>query len=251
MRHAEHVMGTVVSFDLRPGDLDHQAVREALSEACAALHRADAVFSMWKPDSALRRMRRGELDLGQAPACVAEVLDRCAEARRLSGGWFDPWSLPGGVDPTGLVKGWAGERALGRLKAAGLAAAMVNAGGDVAAFGRPEPGRPWRIGVRDPRPAGGLVAVLDVEGAIATSGHYERGPHVLDPWSGEPARGVLSATVTGPELGLADALATGLFAGGEHCLSTIAALEDHRYLAMLDDGRVLATGEAATALAAC
>ena len=74
MRHAEHVMGTVVSFDLRPGDLDHQAVREALSEACAALHEADAQLSTWKPQSALSRMRRGELDLADAPACVAEVL---------------------------------------------------------------------------------------------------------------------------------------------------------------------------------
>jgi thiamine biosynthesis lipoprotein len=230
-----------VSFDLRAGDLDEQALRAALELSCATLHEGDAQLSTWKPDSPISRIRRGELAIEDAPADVAQVLRRCAEARELSGGWFDPWRMPGGVDPTGLAKGWIAERALERLRLAGLAAAMVNAGGDVAAFGEPEPGRRWRIGVLDPRAAGALLGVVELDGAVATSGTYERGHHVLDPGSGQPAPGPLSATVTGPDLALADALATGLLAAGESGLGSIESLEGYEALGMDDDGTVFAT----------
>jgi thiamine biosynthesis lipoprotein len=241
MRHAEHVMGTVVSFDLRPGDLEERSLRAALNASCATLHEGDAQLSTWKPESPMSRVRREELALDEAPASVAEVLRRCAAARELSGGWFDPWQMPGGVDPTGLAKGWIAERALDQLRQAGVPAAMVNAGGDVVAFGQPQPGRGWRIGVRDPRTADGLLAVVELDAAVATSGVYERGHHILDPHSGLPARGLLSATVTGPKLALADALATGLVAAGGGNLESIVALEAYEALVVQDDGTVVAS----------
>ncbi|HMJ96477.1 MAG TPA: FAD:protein FMN transferase, partial [Thermoleophilaceae bacterium] len=74
------------------------------------------------------------------------------------------------------------------------------------------------------RSAGQLVCVVELDGAVATSGAYERGEHVLDPESGLPARGVRSATVTGPDLDLADALSTGLFAAGEGGLEWIDSI---------------------------
>jgi thiamine biosynthesis lipoprotein len=249
MRHGEHVMGTVVSFDLRPHGDGDRALGDALKAACGTLHEADAQLSTWKPQSPLSRIRRGELDLAEAPPCVSEVLRRSAEARELSGGWFDPWKMPGGVDPTGLAKGWIAERALERLKEAGVPAAMINAGGDVTAYGEPEPGRRWRIGVRDPRSAGAFLAVVELDGAIATSGSYERGHHVLDPHSGRPAKTLLSATVTGPDLALADGLATGLFAAGERGLSAIAALDGYDALILKPDGSIHATGKLARSTA--
>lgn len=240
-RHAEHVMGTVVSFDLRPHDLDERAARTALDVACATLHEADAELSAWKPDSALSRLRRGELELGDAPLRLAEVLRRSAVARELSRGWFDPWSMPGGVDPTGLAKGWIAEQALEQLKLAGIPAAMVNAGGDVVALGEPEPGRRWRIGIRDPRRSDLLVAAVELDGAVATSGAYERGRQIIDPKSGLWACGLRSATVTGPELDLADALSTGLFAAGEAGLEWIDSSADYEALVVREDGMLLAT----------
>ncbi|MEA2388776.1 MAG: FAD:protein transferase [Thermoleophilaceae bacterium] len=242
MRHAEQVMGTVVSFDLRSQGIGRRALGDALEASCAKLHEGDAQLSTWKPESPLSRIRRGELDLADAPPCVTEVLRRSAEARELSGGWFDPWKMPGGVDPTGLAKGWIAERALERLREAGVPAAMINAGGDVAAYGQPESGRRWRIGVRDPRSADAFLTVVELNGAVATSGGYERGHHILDPGSGRPAKALLSATVTGPDLALADALATGLFAAGERGLSAIAALEGYDALILKRDGSMLATG---------
>ena len=68
------------------------------------------------------------------------------------------------------------------------------------------------------------VAVLEVTGAIATSGSYERPGQLLNPTTGRTARGVASATVTGPELDLADALATGLAVGGRPVLGAIDGL---------------------------
>jgi thiamine biosynthesis lipoprotein len=84
--------------------------------------------------------------------------------------------------------------------------------------------------------------VVELDGAVATSGGYERGHHILDPGSGRPAKALLSATVTGPDLALADALATGLFAAGERGLSAIAALEGYDALILKRDGSMLATG---------
>lgn len=234
-------MGTVVSFDVRPGAADRREVFLALAEAKAVLHRADAVFSTWKQDSPVSRLRRGEMTLSEAPGEVADVLELCRQARDLSRGWFDPWAMPGGVDPTGLVKGWAAERAIEAIAAAGVVAAMVSAGGDVALRGQPEPGRAWRIGVQDPFDRTKVVAVVEPPGAIATSGSYERGDHVLDPHTCSPSTRAVSATVTGPDLAAADALATALLACGPAGLEWFASLPDFEAMVIEPDGAMSAT----------
>ena len=99
----------------------------------------------------------------------------CRAARQASGGWFDPWAMPGGFDPTGLAKGWAVDRALDVLRRSGLAGAMVNGGGDLAAFGAPATGQRWRVGIRHPWCDRSLAGIIEVGAAVATSGSYERG----------------------------------------------------------------------------
>jgi thiamine biosynthesis lipoprotein len=224
IRHAEPVMGTVVSFVVHGGDLAESSVRAALGRACAGLHEDDAMFSTWRADSPMSRVRRGELALRDAPPEIVEVLIACTAARELSGGWFDPWSMPGGVDPTGLVKGWAAQRAAAELARWGVAAALVNAGGDIVTFGQRAPGHPWQVGILDPRRAHRVDVVVPVDGAIATSGVYERPGDVRDPYTGRAAQGAHATTVIGPELGLADALATGLLAAGPVGLEHVSAV---------------------------
>jgi len=243
LRHTEEVMGTVVSFAVHPGTLDELAARRAIRRACATLHRADTVFSTWKHESPLSRLRRGEITVGDAPAEVGEVLQSCSYAREVSGGWFDPWAMPGGVDPTGLVKGWAAQRALADLESAGVEAAMVNAGGDVIVSGEPEPGRPWRVGIRHPFDGSRCICVITATGAVATSGTYERGPHVLDPHTGRPTGAAVSATVVGPDLALADALATGLLAAGEAGLANVARLPGYSAMVVGGDGNPITTDD--------
>jgi thiamine biosynthesis lipoprotein len=205
-------------------------------QARLALHRADDVFSTWKADSPLSRLRRGEMTVGQMPPEVAGVLDACRGARVVSEGSFDPWALPGGVDPTGYVKGWAAERALDALRMPDVAAAVVNAAGDIASFGGSTPGAPFRFAVVDPFDRARLAWVVEHTGAVATSGTYERGQHLFDPHSRRAASAVASATVTGPELGLADALATALAVGGLDALECIDALDGFEALVIGHDG---------------
>jgi FAD:protein FMN transferase len=241
MRQTVEVMGTVVSFDIRPGRVSRDEVHLALAGARAGLHRADAVFSTWKPNSPLSRLRRGEIGLEDAPPDVAVVLELCAAARLGSEGWFDPWAMSGGIDPTGLVKGWAARNALRRIEATGVAGAMVNAGGDIALAGAPEVARSWQIGIRDPWDATRVIAVLEAEAAVATSGAYERGDHVLNPRTGRPSSPIASATVTGPDLALADAFATGLLAAGEPGLDWVGRIEGYDGLIVRRDGSMVGT----------
>jgi thiamine biosynthesis lipoprotein len=77
--------------------------------------------------------------------------------------------------------------------------------------------------------------------AIATSGAYARGDHVLDPHTGQPPRGVLSVTITGPDLATADAYATAAFAMGLRGPAWTARLRDYEAMTILADGRVLST----------
>jgi FAD:protein FMN transferase len=128
-----------------------------------------------------------------------------------------------------------------RLEAAGVAGAMVNAGGDIALTGSPEPERPWRIGIRDPWNNRRVIAVLDASAAVATSGAYERGDHVLNPRPGQGGPAIASATVIGPDLAFADAFATGLLAAGEAGLEWVRGLDGYDALIVRPDGSLTGT----------
>ena len=159
-----------------------------------------------------------------------------------SGGWFDPWAAPGGVDPTGYVKGWAGQRLLDTLRSVGAVSAFVNAAGDVTGFGGPRPGRPWQLGLTDPFSTHEILGTVHLkDAALAVSGTYERGAHIYSPRGGATQSRVVSAAVLGPELGFADALATGLVAGGEDALERVAATTEHQAMLVFADGRQLQT----------
>lgn len=215
VHHEEEVMGTIVTIDLYGDSTVLTTTRwtPLVESACRVLHEADEVFSTWRVDSVLSRVRRGELAAGTQPVMV-EVLGSCEEARALSSGWFDPWAMPGGVDPSGYVKGWAAQQALSQIVAPGVHGAIVNAAGDVAAFGAPAQGKQFRVGVVDPFDRTRLACVVALDASLATSGTYERGAHLVDPRSGEPAAAVASASVSGPDLGLADSLATAITVSG-------------------------------------
>ncbi len=239
--HAETVMGTVVSFVVHPGELSDAAVRSALARACQTLHEADDTFSTWKPQSPVSRLRRGDATLDEMPTDVAAVLRLCERAKAASRGWFDPWAMPAGVDPTGLVKGWAAEQALDELVRSGVQAAMVNAAGDLVVHGQPTPGEPWRVGIRHPWRAEALACVIEADAAVATSGAYERGEHLIDPGSGKPLHRAASATVTGPSLAMADALATGLVVAGVGEIGFVNGLDGYDAYVIGPDGSELAS----------
>ncbi|MFY9866773.1 MAG: FAD:protein FMN transferase, partial [Trebonia sp.] len=130
VRHAEHVMGTVVSFDV-PGSACHDGSLEA---AIRWLHWVDRVFSPYRADSDVSLLARAEVTVDACAPEMAEVLAACAVVRDLSCGYFTV--APGGqFDPSGYVKGWAVERAAALLAGAGSADHVVNGGGDVQCAG--------------------------------------------------------------------------------------------------------------------
>nr|WP_097273835.1 FAD:protein FMN transferase [Streptomyces sp. TLI_55] len=251
VRHAEEVMGTVFSFDVRGGDPG--AVRAALEEAVAGLHRADAVFSTYREDSQISRLARDELTVGQCDPEVAEVLELGAEAERLSDGWFS-LRYEGRLDPTGIVKGWAVERAARHLLRAGATGVSLNGGGDVQLLGTPGPQRPWRVGVADPLRPGGLAAVVSAAGtselAVATSGTAERGAHIVDPRTGRSAvTDLVAVTVVTPSVTWADCWATAAFAmGSREGLRWLESLPDVEALLITAGDEVRCTGGLAARL---
>ena len=203
----EHLMGMPIRVDVR----DAARIESAIDDVFAWLRFVDATFSTYRPQSQISRLNRGELARADAHPLVREVLDRCDELRVATGGAFDMRAaLPGALDPSGFVKGWAVERAAALLEAAGAHRFLVDAGGDVVLRGGP-----WRVGIRHPHRRDRLAAVLALSDcAVATSGAYERGQHIVDPRTGRPAKGALSVTIVGPDLGIADAYATAAFAHG-------------------------------------
>lgn len=221
--HVEHCMGTVFSIDVRdPGEWD-----DAIAECVAWLHRVDAVFSTYRPDSDVSRIRRGELTVAKADPHVAEVAELCERARVASDGHFDArWR--GGFDPTGLVKGWAVDRASDLLREHGSGNHAVNGGGDMRLAGRAAADRPWLVGISDPvRPRRIITVVSGSDMAVATSGVAERGSHIVRPLTGEPATELAAVTVTGPDLTTADAYATAAVAMGQAALAWVEDLPGH------------------------
>ena len=213
----EQVMGTVVSIDVRDPDPANPRIAVAIEAAVAWLHEVDGRFSVYREDSEIRRLARDELALDDCHPDVRYVLRACDDLRRATGGAFDARGhrADGGLDPSGLVKGWAIDEAADRLAAAGARAFAINAGGDVVVRGEPRPGAPWRVGIRHPADPALVAAVLAIRGgAVATSGLYERGAHIRDPRSGAVPRELASVTVVGPRLGEADAWATAAFVMG-------------------------------------
>jgi thiamine biosynthesis lipoprotein len=230
-----HVMGMPIEIDVR------DAAAVDVEPAFAWLRRADATFSTYRSDSDISRLDRGELGLAECRPEVDEVLTACVALARETHGFFSVRAA-GRLDPSGYVKGWAVAGAAERLAAAGARAFCINAGGDVVARGRPAPGRRWRVGIRHPEDRRRLAAVLAVEDlAVATSGAYERGAHIVDPHTGRPPAGLLSATVVGPDLARADAYATAAFAMGRDGPAWTATLDGYDAMCVASDRRVLTT----------
>lgn len=232
LRRVEHTMGTAFSFDVRGGG--ERRVAAALDAAAAWLHHVDEVFSTYRPDSEISRLAAGTRTLAACGPEVREVAALCEAAESDTAGWFTA-RYAGGFDPTGLVKGWAVERAAAMLASAGAEAVCVNGGGDVQLHGGP-----WRIGVTDPLRPGALATLVEFDGdalAVATSGPAERGCHILDPRTGRPpAAGLASLTVVCRSLTDADVRATAGYAMGPRARGWLTALRGTEGFAVAADG---------------
>jgi thiamine biosynthesis lipoprotein len=210
-------MGMPISLALRGRHVDDTAAREAWAEVMADLRETDRVFSTYREDSCVSRLARGEISLVDCPPEVREVFELGQLARVQSGGAFDVRrpAADGGtvVDPSGVVKGWAVQRASAWLHALPETDFCLSAGGDMVCHTDDPAGQPWRVGIEDPVDPARLIAIVPVRrGGVATSGTAHRGDHLVDARTGVPPARVASVTVVAASLTWADLDATSAYA---------------------------------------
>ncbi|WP_250009873.1 FAD:protein FMN transferase [Actinoplanes sp. M2I2] len=226
----DQIMGLPVSIHLRGDQLTGDDVEQRIAAVFAELHHVDAVLSPYRDSSDLSAWERGALRLADADPLLAQVVALCEQARHRTGGWFDPRGLPDPrtgeprYDPSGLVKGWAVERAARHLQALDGYGWCLNAGGDVLVHA-PADQPAWRIGLEHPHDPARIMRVVERRtGAVATSGSTHRGAHIIDPRTRKPTTAVRAVTVIGPTLLWADVYATAAAAQGPAALPWL----DHR-----------------------
>jgi len=240
VRHVEHVMGMPISVALRGRHAGDARGRAAWAAALTVLRATDRTFSTYRSESVISRLGRGELELRDCPpdvaADVAEVLALADAADRDSAGAFAAWR--GGVlDPSGVVKGWAAERAAVALADLPDTDYCLSAGGDITCRTADPAAAPWRIGIEDPHDSQRLIAVVALHaGAVATSGTARRGAHIVDARTGALATGLASVTVIGDALTAVDIDATAAFALGHAGEQWLAGRRHRAALVVRTDG---------------
>jgi thiamine biosynthesis lipoprotein len=208
-----------ISLVLRGLHVEDDRAEAAWQDALAILHEADRIFSTYRHESVICRLQRHEIEIDECPAEVREVLDLGERARQESDGAFDV-RRPGPdghpvLDPSGVVKGWAVDRAARALETLPDTDFCLSAGGDMVCRTKRTGAPAWSIGIEDPDDPQRLVAVVPVHnGAVATSGLSHRGAHIVDARTGLTPTGVASVTVVKPDLVWADIDATAAFALG-------------------------------------
>src|SRR4029079_4101752 len=239
IRRVEMIMGMPIVVDVR----DDGAGDELLDPVFAWFGAIYALFSAYKADREITRLNRDELALRECRADVRWVIARCRELAEETDGYFDAEAVvPGQIDPSGLVKGWSVDRAALLLEEAGARNYAVNAGGDIRLRGGAPPEPRWRVGIQHPQIRDKIAAVVEGDDlAVANSGQYVRGRHIVDPHTGGPPDGLLSVTITGADLATADAYATAAFAMGAAGPEWTRRLQPYEAMSITADGRVLST----------
>ena len=223
-QHVFEAMGTVVSLTL-PERMDlpeRKNAADAVASVARCFAEFDERYSLYRPDSELSLLARGELSLTGSSDELRSTYAASLRWRDETGGAFTPHRPDGVIDLNGTVKALAMQAAADELLRAGFSNWCLNAGGDVLCAGYQPDGGAWRVGVVDPADRSALLFTLCLDGtrhAVATSGSAERGDHI---WSATAIdRTYLQVTVVADDIETADVLATAIVAGGPTTLATI------------------------------
>ena len=248
--HLEECMGTMFRFAGHASMPDESRI-DLLTKAAEILHDADRTFSLYKPESPLSQLSRGETSVAKCPSVVNEIWDACEAWSKTTDGWFSAFTPEHTFDPSGLVKTWAAKAAADFLVEHGIRDFTLNAGGDVLIADEASDPADWRIAVSKPvsiaAEDAGILTVLDLKDtefrAMATSGSAERGHHIWNPKAAgkEPAREFVQVSVIARDLVEADVWATAAFAEGERAIARLNKIESVEALFVFPDGRAAAT----------
>ena len=239
------LMGTFVAIHISGTTESH--ANEAMEQAFLEMGRLETLLTRHDASSPLSLLNKGG-QLRDCPKELIHVTQAASRLHQRSNGAFDPTVLPllearqnkadsriqreasaligmervsmsakelrfqqTGMKMSldGIAKGHIADAGAATLTRLGIQNFLIDAGGDIVARGS-KAGKPWKVAVQDPTGQGTYPAVCSLrEGAIATSGSYENGQHIIDP-AGKTAMSAISATVIAPTAMEADALATAL-----------------------------------------
>ena len=262
---AFETMGTVVSLRLGCADADAGAVELVES----VFHRWDEQFSLYRENSELSRVARGDIRLTEASEGLRNCCALALDWRDRTQGVFTPHRADGVIDLSGVVKALAIAEAGAVLGLGGFADWSINAGGDVLVRGQPGDrfeawesadgttptghrvaapavvtGHPeWVVAIVNPFDRGDVIASVPLRHprrAVATSGSAERGEHIWTALNGEPSP-FRQVSVFAADIVTADVLATAIVAGGEATLNEMTERFSIDVLAVVRDGQLLAT----------
>lgn len=237
-------MGTGFVFqiaDERPED----ELSAHCESAMEILDDADERFSLYKPESEISRLVRGELEWKGASGHQKSIADQCDYWREKTAGYFD--AREGSeYDPSGLVKTWAAKNAANYLAANGIAQFTLNAGGDIFLSERLTDPLLNRVGLSNLNPiaskTGGVNMVLDLAGtdfrAVATSGISERGEHI---WRKEGGREIIQVSVVAKDLVQADVWATAIMSGSNKAWDLFLREPDMVAIGTFRDGSIVSS----------
>jgi thiamine biosynthesis lipoprotein len=201
-------MGMPITVDIL--NCKEDAVFEAVFDRLAEIDRR---YSTYKKNSEVTLFREGKLKQAELSDELKKVIKECEKARKMTDGYFSAWAA-GAFDPSGYVKGWAIAEAGKIVAKNGYKDFCISAGGDILASSGGS--KKWEVGIQDPRDKNKILNKLSISnGAVATSGNYERGEHIINPKTKKPASELMSVTVVGPNIIKADILATACIAMGE------------------------------------
>jgi thiamine biosynthesis lipoprotein len=198
MKETRIIMGMHITVEI----VDKKVNSAIFEEIFNYFSDIDKRFSTYKNDSEIMRINRGEVASGAYSRGMQEVFALAEKTKGETHGYFDIRKPNGTIDPSGIVKGWAIQKAAELLIRKGYSNFYIDAGGDIQSHGVNSHGKDWSIGIRSPFRIDEIVKVVHVNGkGVATSGSYLRGEHIYDPH--DPTKklsDVVSLTVVGPNV---------------------------------------------------
>lgn len=223
MQQTKLIMGMPITVEVVDSSVTPQDFRDVFS----LFKQIDRQFSPYKKTSEVSRINRKEVAEAEYSEEMREILSLAGKAKDKTNGYFDVYRN-GYFDPSGVVKGWAIQKACELLKTKCLQNFSINAGGDVQVSGNNSHDQNWRVGIRHPFEHDKIVKTIRIENeGIATSGTYLRGEHIYNPLQkAQPVRDIVSLSVIGPDILYADLMATAAFAMGRHGIHFIDSLSD-------------------------
>lgn len=148
-----------------------------------------------------------------------------------------------------IGKGYAADKTRELMKGFGIKSGLINASGDISAWGTQSDGKPWAIGINNPFKDDKIAAVLYLkENAVTTSGSYEkyaeingkRYSHIMNPKTGYPSTGLTSVTVVGSNATMANGFSTSIMVlGKKEGLKLIKKFPEYQYLLITDSGKIV------------